>query len=94
MGARQPQKIQSPCGGLGAPPARRHVQPAHTAGLHSRGPAEALVLAAQAPRGGPAVGNAVRGSEDHPGPGGEGGTAWTTDSIIPQQPHPLGPTRP
>ena len=25
---RQPQKIQSPCGGLGAPPARRHVQPA------------------------------------------------------------------
>eukprot|EP00964_Phaeocystis_antarctica_P042782 scaffold24533_cov48-Phaeocystis_antarctica.AAC.1 len=30
---RQPQKIQSPCGGLGAPPARRHVQPAHTAGL-------------------------------------------------------------
>ena len=54
---RQPQKPQSPCSSLGTHPARRHVQPAHTAGLHSRGPTEALVLAAPAPRGGPAVGN-------------------------------------
>ena len=48
-----PRVHQSPCGGLGAHPAWRHVPPAHTAGWHSRGLTEALVLAAQAPRGGP-----------------------------------------
>ena len=44
---------QSPCGGLGAHPTRRHVSPAHIADVHSRGPASALVLAAWTPRGGP-----------------------------------------
>ena len=48
-----PRKPQSPCGGLGAHPTRRHVPPAHTADVHSHGPTEALVLATWAPRGGP-----------------------------------------
>ena len=48
-----PRLPQSPCGGLGVHPAWRHVLPAHIAGQHSRGPDVALVLTAQAPRGGP-----------------------------------------
>ena len=50
---RTPRTPQSRCRGVGAHPARRHVPTAHPAGLRNRGPAEALVLAARAPRGGP-----------------------------------------
>ena len=50
---RTPRTPQSRCRGVGAHPARRHVPPAHTAALRTRGPAEALVLAARALGEGP-----------------------------------------
>ena len=68
-----PRKPQSPCGGLGAHPARRHVPPAHTAGVHSHGPTEALVLATRAPRGGPwREGSRLGGSKTDQVPDGRG----------------------
>jgi hypothetical protein len=68
-----PRKPQRPCGGLGAHPARRHVPPAHTAGVHSHGPTEALVPATWAPRGGPwREGSRLGGSKTDQVPDGRG----------------------